>query len=438
MFCAAGIDVGTTNIAGVLVDVETRREVCALALPSASYVVEKDGPRGQSVQDIGVIGKKALEVLGRLLDEARGKGLKVGAIGVTGQMHGIVYLDAKGKPLSDLINWQDRRGEAVCGRIKALTGYAVPSGYGVSSYFYDFLNDRVPEGACHISTAPDYVAGLIGGAFANVTHPQNGAGIGLFDIKNCKFDIGAIDALGLDPSFFPQVAPPYFKVGSFEGIPVSVAIGDNQAGVIGAVRDFENSVLVNIGTGSQVSAVVDRIEAFEGIELRPFEDGKYLATGAALCGGSSLALLAGLISETAEATGGNAGDVYGLINRIAGDSCERSPLDVNTRFSGTRQDPLERGSIANISGDNLTLANLIGGFLDGISGELASLYKKIKNDYGPRKIVVGSGGGMRKCPSLRARVARDFGANVILPVCSEEAACGAAVYGAMCGALTRK
>ena len=53
------------------------------------------------------------------------------------------------------------------------------------------------------------------------------------------------------------------------------AIGDNQASFLGAVpRD--GSVLVNVGTGSQISVLADQIRSFDQLECRPYRKGKYL------------------------------------------------------------------------------------------------------------------------------------------------------------------
>ena len=53
-------------------------------------------------------------------------------------------------------------------------------------------------------------------------------------------------------------------------ISVSVAIGDNQANFLGSVRDLQEEVLVNIGTGSQMSMLQDTPCAENDLELRPF------------------------------------------------------------------------------------------------------------------------------------------------------------------------
>ena len=68
--------------------------------------------------------------------------------------------------------------------------------------------------------------------------------------------VDKIKILGIDIPYIPTVTDDYTIVGFADTVPVSVAIGDNQASFLGSVRDIDNSVLVNIGTGSQISAVL--------------------------------------------------------------------------------------------------------------------------------------------------------------------------------------
>ena len=73
---------------------------------------------------------------------------------------------------------------------------------------------------------------------------------------------------------------------------VTAAIGDNQAAFLGAVGNREDTGLVNMGTGGQVSMLSRQYFAKDGIEARPFlGGGTYLLAGASLCGGRSYALL---------------------------------------------------------------------------------------------------------------------------------------------------
>src|SRR5262249_18425532 len=134
-----------------------------------------------------------------------------------------------------------------------------------------------------------------------VTDPTFAASSGVFDIRAGAWDADLIAALGLSPSLFPEVRPSGAPLGTLtaamaeatglpEGLPVFVGIGDNQASFRGSVADLDDSVLVNVGTGGQVSVYTDEFRYDPRLETRPFPGG-YLLADAGLCGGASYALL---------------------------------------------------------------------------------------------------------------------------------------------------
>ncbi|MBP5232605.1 MAG: hypothetical protein J6333_04300, partial [Planctomycetes bacterium] len=106
------------------------------------------------------------------------------------------------------------------------------------------------------------------------------------------------------------------------------------------------------------------------------------------------------------------------------------PLRVDTSFSGTRSDPTRRGHIANVGIQNLTMANLCDGVLNGMVAELQALYEKMRPFLpGAPTMLVGSGNGIRHNPPLAARFAAAFGLPLRVPVNDEEAAFGASLFG---------
>lgn len=87
------------------------------------------------------------------------------------------------------------------------------------------------------------------------------------------------------------------ELGTYRNRIVTTAIGDNQASFLGAVGNENGTLLVNIGTGGQISVLSDQYFAEDGIEARPFLDGKYLLVGASLCGGKSLCFAGRIITN---------------------------------------------------------------------------------------------------------------------------------------------
>ncbi len=81
---AIGIDIGTTTISGVIVDAESRAVVLAKTIENGSFI--KTEHEWERIQDAGLIVEKAKGLLDGLLAESGG----ACAIGLTGQMHGIL------------------------------------------------------------------------------------------------------------------------------------------------------------------------------------------------------------------------------------------------------------------------------------------------------------------------------------------------------------
>jgi sedoheptulokinase len=125
-----------------------------------------------------------------------------------------------------------------------------------------------------------------------VTDHSNAASLGLYDLQNSAFDLEAMDKLSIPHGILPEIVTSGQIAGYYnKDIFVCNAIGDNQASYLGAVNEIEKSVLINIGTSSQVSIFTDHYVNNECLESRPFPGGGYIRVGSALCGGQSLVIL---------------------------------------------------------------------------------------------------------------------------------------------------
>ena len=78
----------------------------------------------------------------------------------------------------------------------------------------------------------------------------------------------------------------------------------------------EGELLINIGTGSQISIVSSHPITAENVESRPYVDGKYLIVGAALCGGRAYSILKDFYKAIFDAAECNAVDVYGVMAKM--------------------------------------------------------------------------------------------------------------------------
>ena len=432
-----GLDIGTTSVCGVLHSITDGTIIKTVTLANDTFIETENS--WEKIQDT----KKLIGILKGIADTLLAENLPVRSIGITGQMHGIVYLDKDGNPLSELKIWQDGRGNLTYKDGKTYseymsekTGYSLATGYGAVTYFYDAKNGLLPENTAVFCTIHDLAAMMLCDKIAPLVHPSDAASFGLYNLKENCFDKNAIKSLDLDYSLFPKISKGIEKMGEYKGIPVSVAIGDNQASFLGSVSDMENSILVNVGTGSQISCLTRTLETDSDLDFRPLLDSSYIIAGSALAGGRAYAVLEKFLRDVAITVSGKEIDsAYGAMDKLMQNYTPKtSPLKVDTAFSGTRKNPEKKGSITGISTDNLTMGNLCDGVMCGMVNELYEMYREIlKTTNKNHKTMVGSGGGIRQNNSLSVRFENIFELPLEIPKHTEEAAFGASLFG-LCAA----
>ena len=429
---AIGIDVGTTTVCGIVMDAENGKIVDVQTLSNDSVI---NGESFEWLQDPNRI----WELVHQMYQDFLGKHSDICSIGLTGQMHGIVYIDAEGHSVGPLYTWQDERGnlEMEDGKTYAeylteQTGRPMATGFGITTHYYNKKHGIVPEGAVGMCTIHDYVGMRLTGRKTPLLSASDGASLGCFDLENLCFDEAALERIGIEKTMVPQCEKGCVLIGKTpEGIPVGAAIGDNQASVIGSVRDMADSLLVNVGTSSQISVSVDRYVKTKAVDLRPLCDDRYIFVGAGLCGGRAYAALERFFRQVVQTmTGEDPGVLYGKMGALLEKrGMKPGRLSVDTRFCGTRANPELTGGIKNLGLDNFTPEEFTYGVLGGIVEELATFYKEIQ-EYGvPKpKYLIGSGNAIRMNEYLRMVFEDVFGMKVQIPVHKEEAAYGSALY----------
>lgn len=426
-----GLDIGTTTICAVVVDTDTGMIRKSATISNDSLI--KSGETWEKIQD----SERIMGHIDKLVCNFAEKYAPIAAIGITGQMHGIIYTDRDGLACSPLYTWQDGRGDRIaeegrtyCEVLTAISGYTVASGYGMSTHFFNMRNGLVPENARSLCTIHDYICMRLSGAVRPVIHISDAASLGIYNLRKNEFDTKAIRHAGMNADILPEVTAKPSVAGYYKGIPVVVAIGDNQASFLGSVSDTENGLLINMGTGSQISAVCSYCDGFLKCELRPFTEGSYLVVGSSLCGGRAYAALERFFRRFLVLYGEPDKELYRLMDRISEQAFMiENKLVVETLFSGTRSNPEARGSIYNISLDNFTPEHLIAGVLEGTVNELYDFYQDMA-PYLPEgnKRLIGSGNGLRKSRVWRQLFADKFGMCINMPAHNEEAAYGAALF----------
>lgn len=410
-----GIDIGTTSICGISADAETGEVKKSVTMPNRAFI--KTEKSYEKIQEPAVIIGTVSEILDKIIDK------DTACIGISGQMHGILYFDCAGAAVSPLYTWQDERSAA---EYKNGLSYAESigcfTGYGLATDFYNGCNGLIPPAAVGLCTIGDYAAMRLCGLKRPLMHITNAASVGCYDIKSNRFNI--------DKSMLPELSADFVTVGKFKGIPVGIAVGDNQASFIGSVND-DDGLLVNVGTGAQISFLTDSYAQAEPLEIRPFDGRRRLAAGCSLCGGRAFSMVEKLFREIASLAGAEPSvSLYPQIDRLLHDKTDTELL-ADCRFCGTRSDPKIRGSLSNISEDDFTAADIALAVCGGMVDELLDMLPGGKK-FGD---IVGSGNGVRKNPALVRMAELKTGKPLKIPLCGEEAAFGAALTGAVGGGI---
>ena len=427
-----GIDIGTTSICGVIYDFLNRKTEAINVENKSGISVDNSWEKIQDPQWV-------VACVIQIIKKFESKYTDIKGIGITGQMHGIVYVDKNGDAVSPLYTWQDNRGNLIlhnnityAGFLTDHSGYNLSTGYGLVTHFYNIKNSVLPKEAVKLCTIMDYTVMKLTGKKEPLMDYTNAAGLGFFDVREKKFDLLTLSSIGIDTSILPKTDESATFAGYYNSnVPVYSAIGDNQAGFIGSVKNREKSIHVTIGTSSQLSIFSEEFLQVNSLDTRPFPGGGYILVGAALSGGQSLSVLQSFFDSVIRISGRNIAEVkdfYEMINAIDYTKGDPARLTVATLFNGSRSDPFERGSISNISTTNFTARDLILGFMQGICNEIYDFYSKIPYELKKDKhIVIGSGNAVKK-NNLLCRVLEDtFNFRVVKSEHDEDAALGACI-----------
>lgn len=432
---AMGIDIGTTTISILMIDGDSGAFLDSVTIPHQSFL--KGHKACSKIQDPG----KIWSLTERALKEMIQKHGEPVSIGMTGQMHGFLYVDVYGEAVSPLYTWQDGLGNELmeegrtCAEILREAAGTAAAGYGLTTHYYLQRNGMIPRNAVKMVTISDYIGMKLCSCQSPSIAKDMAASWGCYDPESGDFCRDELEALGVELSYLPEILSDHSIIGTTagdfpNGIPVTVSFGDNQASVMGSVQDLSSTVLVNIGTGSQVSFGISRyVEARGSIELRPYTKNLYLMAGSGLCGGRAYAMLEQFFRE-ASRDGGET--LYGRMEAQAREFMEaygkEAAWKIRTTFSGTRSNPGELGEISGISVENFHPGAMTLGMLMGILEELYEMYGEMCTIAGTKAIrLVGSGNGIRQNSLMRELAQNLFGMPMKIPACKEEAAYGAAL-----------
>ncbi|HYM57677.1 MAG TPA: xylulokinase [Solirubrobacteraceae bacterium] len=287
-----GLDVGTSSIKGLAVSEEG--EVVARAEREYGLSTPRPGWAEQDPENWW----RATEAV---LAELRTAGEPAG-IGLSGQMHGLVALDADERVLRPAILWNDQRTGAECAEIEArvglerliaATGNRALTGFTAPKLLW--LRRHEPEvhaRVAHVLLPKDYVRlRLCGERAIDVT---DASGTLLFDVARRRWSDEVCAALEVDTAWLPRAleSPEVSGVTRDGGVPVAAGAGDQAAGALGVGVDRAGGPLsVVLGTSGVVFAALPEFAADPEARVHAFchaAPGAWHAMGVMLSAAGSL------------------------------------------------------------------------------------------------------------------------------------------------------
>jgi len=267
-----GIDVSTTATKAVLID----ESGAVRGIGVAEYGFSVPHPLW-SEQEPLLWWDGAVSAIRSVLRSSGVAGVDVAAIGLTGQMHGAVLLDAAGDVLRPAILWNDQRTAAECDAIRralgperliAITGNDALTGFTAPKLVW--VRDHEPDvwrRIAHVLLPKDYLRLRLTGEYA--LDKADGAGTLLFDLAARDWSPEVLAALGIDPAWMPPTwegpeitgtitAAAASVTGLRAGTPVVAGGGDQSANAVGVGAVTVGTMALSLGTSGVIFATTDR------------------------------------------------------------------------------------------------------------------------------------------------------------------------------------
>jgi len=269
-----GIDIGTSGTKTLLCDTGGR----VLATATAEHAISSPEP-GWSEQNPLDWWNAVCKATKAVLTKAKVKPVDVSGIGLSGQMHGSVFLDGQStKPLRPAILWNDQRTGEQCIEIEraaggraalielvanpVLTGFTAPKILWVRRH-----EPRVFDRTRIVLLPKDYIRLLMTGEYA--TEVSDASGTLLLDVANRMWSTTLMSKLKLDVSLMPRLHESHEITGELTpaaaralglrpGTPVVAGAGDQAAGAIGNGIVSKGIVSATIGTSGVMFAHADK------------------------------------------------------------------------------------------------------------------------------------------------------------------------------------
>jgi xylulokinase len=443
-----GLDLGTSSLKALALDASGS----ILAVDSAGYPMYQpvSGAAEQDPRDWWVALASALARMWAHGIAPR----RIAAIGLCGQMHGLVLLDARNEVLGRCQTWADIRCEPQtrgiarrlpAGRFAALTG-SLPNASATAAKLL-WVRRHEPDrwsAASHLLLPKDYLRLRLTGVLA--TDVTDASGTLLCNVAARDWSAEVLDTLHIPPALLPPVVESPTVVGRLlgeaahalglpAGIPVVVGAGDAECaavglGLVGEAADA-GAALASIGTGAQLFVVTPEPLAVASAGLQTLchaIPGRWHVMGALLAGASALDWLAAALA----APGASSVPVSTLLDEAAAVPAGAHGLLFLPYLRGTRMPAPDSSASGVFVGlrPGHTRAALARAVVEGVALGLAEASAAVRA-AGVEIHTIRLAGGARRHPLWQTVLADAFALPVLSGAVEDASALGAALLAAL-------
>ncbi|XP_042562800.1 sedoheptulokinase isoform X1 [Clupea harengus] len=431
-----GIDLGTTSVKVVLLDTLSRTATESHCLPT-------EADTGSNVTNAKEQNpERIIDTLNKCVTSLpREKLQKVVGIGVSGQMHGIVFWRAntggewfgtdsvhmfKPKDICQLITWQDGRcsSDFLTSLPQPNSHINLATGFGCATIFWllkhrpELLSEFNVAGTIH-----DYVVSMLCASKGCSISAQNAASWGYFNTVTHQWNLDILREAGFPVHLLPEPV----ESGTFAGhtcsewhgvpanTPVGAALGDLQCSVYSSMTNKTDAVL-NISTSAQLTFAMPAgftpacvPDALSPISYFPYFNGSYLAVAASLNGGNVMANFVGMLTGWMKELGVEISEssIYPQLIQAA-QAQLNTDLRVIPTVLGERHAASSQGQVSNISPWNLSLGHVTRALCRGVLDNLVSMMPSQKLLEAGVERVVASGSALGRNEVLKQEVEKAF------------------------------
>lgn len=437
-----GLDISTTGAKAILVD-----EFGTVKF-SKTNPITSSAPRPLwSEQDPAQWWSQLALSIQQVLAESATTGDEIQAIGVTGQMHGLVLLDGHGDVLRPAILWNDQRTQTQCDEItdqigferliqltgnRALTGFTAPKILWVREH-----EPEIYAKIQHILLPKDYIRFKLTGDY--VMDMSDASGTNLLDVGKRRWSSDVLSALHIPEQWLPSLAEGTQITGVIHdeashitrlkaGTPVVGGGGDQASGAVGVGAVEPHILSLALGTSGVVFAPLSQYAYEPEGRLHAFAHAvphQWHFMGVMLSAAGSFQWFRDTLAPNQSFD-----QLTQMANAIPAGSEGLYFLPYLTGERTPHPDPLARGAFIGLTTRH-TQAHLTRAVLEGVAFGLKDIFELIKMSGLPASFEVRVSGGGAKSMVWQQILADVLNAPLVTSLNTEGAAHGAAILAAV-------